>query len=136
MENQNLNQENQNQENQTNNQDSKPKENPERVAAGKKGAEARWKRMQEAPAEQATVEQQEAPAEQKTVTRVTREPQQTESTFKVNVYKNYIPLCAMLIGVVGIGIYMSYNKPVLIQAKQVTQPPQQSTPDIDPFVMN
>ena len=129
MENQNLNQENQNQENQTNNQDLKPK-NPKRVAAGKKGAEARWKRMQ---AQQVPAEQKEAPVEQETVTKVTREPQETESTLKVNVYKNYIPLCAVL--VVGIGIYMSYNKPVPIQAKQVTQPPpQQSTPD--PFEMN
>ena len=92
------------------------------------------KDQQEAPAKQATAEQ--APTEQKTVTRVTREPQETEPQFKVNVYKNYIPLCAVLIGVVGIGIYMSYNKPVPIQAKQVTQPPQQSTPDIDPFEMN
>ena len=128
MENQNLNQETQNQENQTNNQDLKPK-NPKRVAAGKKGAEARWKRMQ---AQQVLVEQKEAPVEQETVTRVTK-PQETESTLKVNVYKNYIPLCAVL--VVGISIYMSYNKPVPIQAKQVTQPPpQQSTPD--PFEMN
>ena len=123
-----VNQETQNQENQTNNQDLKPK-NPKRVAAGKKGAEARWKWMQ---AQQVPVEQKEAPVEQETVTRVTK-PQETESTLKVNVYKNYIPLCAVL--VVGIGIYMSYNKPVPIQAKQVTQPPpQQSTPD--PFEMN
>ena len=43
--------------------------------------------MQEAPAEQ-----QDVPTEQKTVTRVTREPQETEPPFKVNVYKNYIPL--------------------------------------------
>ena len=75
MEDQNLNQENQNQ---TNNQDPKPKKNPKRVAAGKKGAEARWKRMQ--TQQEAPAEQQEAPAEQQTVTRVTREPQETEST--------------------------------------------------------
>ena len=37
---------------------------------------------------------------------------------------------------IGIGIYMLYNKPVPIQAKQITQPPQQSKPDIDPFEMN
>ena len=85
-------------------------------------------------AQQVPTDQQEAPVEQETVTRVTREPQETESTFKVNVYQNYIPLCAVLM-VVGIGIYMSYNKPVTIQAKEVTQPPpQQSTPD--PFEMN
>ena len=135
MENQNLNQENQNRENQTNNQDPKPKKekNPKRVAAGKKGAEARWKWMhaQQVPTDQAP---QEVPQEQETVTRVTREPQETESTFKVNVYKNYIPLCAVLI--FGIGIFMLYNKSV--PATQVIQPPQQSTPksDIDPFEMN
>ena len=134
MENQNLNQENQNQENQTNNQDPKPKKekNPKRVAVGKKGAEARWKRMQ--AQQEAPAEQQEAPVEQETVRRETREPQETESTLKVNVYKNYIPLCAVLI--LGIGIFMLYNKSV--PATQVTQPPQQSTPksDIDPFEMN
>ena len=82
---------------------------------------------------QAPAKQKEAPVEQETVTKVTREPQETESTLKVNVYKNYIPLCAVL--VVGIGIYMLYNKPVPIQAKQVTPPPpQQSTSD--PFEMN
>ena len=132
MENQNLNQENQNQENQTNNQDPKPKiKNPKRVAAGKKGAEGKWKRMQ---AQQVPTDQQEAPVEQETVTRVTREPQETESTFKVNVYQNYIPLCAVLI--FGIGIFMLYNKSV--PATQVIQPPQQSTPklDINPFEMN
>ena len=57
--------------------------------------------MQEAPAEQATAEQQEVPAkqaptEQQTVTRVTREAQETESPFKVNVYKSYIPLSSVL----------------------------------------
>ena len=138
MENQNLNQENENQENQTNNQDPNPppppqkkKKEPKKSSSWKKGAEARWKRMQ---GQQVPTDQQEAPVEQETVTRVTREPQETESTFKVNFYKNYIPLCAVLM-VVGIGIYMSYNKPVSIQAKEVTQPPpQQSTPD--PFEMN
>ena len=85
-------------------------------------------------AQQVPTDQQEAPVEQDTVTRVTREPQETESTFKMNVYKNYIPFCAVLI--FGIGIFMLYNKSV--PATQVIQPPQQSTPtsDIDPFEMN
>ena len=121
MENQNLNQESQTQEP----NEPKPK-NPKRVAAGKKGAEARWKRAQ------TPTEQKETPVEQETVTKVTREPQEIESTLKVNVYKNYIPLCAVL--VVGIGIFMLYNKPV--PATQVIQPPQQTKPVIDPFEMN
>ena len=78
MENQNLYQENQENHDKTNNQDPKPKKNPKRVAAGKKGAETRWKRMQT----QQEAEQQEAPAKQQT--RVTREPQITEPPFKVN----------------------------------------------------
>ena len=43
------------------------------------------------------------------VTRVTREPQKTQSAspLKVNVYKNYIPLFAVLTGIVAVGIYMS-----------------------------
>ena len=73
--------------------------------------------------------QQEVPQ----VTKVVREPQETEPTLKVNVYKNYLPLCAVL--VFGIGIFMLYNKPV--PAPQVIQPPQQQTkPVIDPFEMN
>ena len=117
QENQNSNQESQIQENQTNNP--KPK-NPKRVAAGKKGAEARWKRMQ------APTEQKETLVEQ--VTKITKEPQEVE--LKVNVYKNYLLLCAVF----GIGIFMLYNKPV--PATQVIQPPQQTKPVIDPFEMN
>ena len=45
-----------------------------------------------------------------------REPQETtqsaESQLEVNVYKNYIPPCAVLIGIVGIGIYMSRSHSV------------------------
>ena len=94
------------------------------MAAGKKGAEARWKRMQ------APTEQKETLVEQETVTKITKEPQEVE--LKVNVYKNYLPLCAVL--VFGIGIFMLYNKPV--PATQVIQPPQQTKPVIDPFEMN
>ena len=97
----------------------KPK-NPKRVAAGKKGAEARRKKKQ--------VDQ--APQEVPQVTKVVREPQEMEPTLKVNVYKNYLPLCAVL----GTGIFMLYNKPV--PATQVIQPPQQTKPVIDPFEMN
>ena len=43
--------------------------------------------------------------------KVTQEPQETSQSaapqLEVNVYTNYIPLCDVLIGIVGIGIYMS-----------------------------
>ena len=46
--------------------------------------------------------------------KVTREPQETTQSaapqLEVIVYKNYIPLCAVLIGIVGIGIYMSRSR--------------------------
>ena len=100
----------------------KPK-NPKRVAAGKKGAEARWKKKQQVD---------QAPQEVPQVTKVVREPQEIEPTLKVNVYKKYLPLCVVL--VFGIGIFMLYNKPV--PATQVIQPPQQPKPVIDPFEMN
>ena len=74
----------------------------------------------------------QAPQEVPQVTKVVREPQEIEPTLKVNVYKNYLPLCAVL--VFGIGIFMLYNKPV--PATQVIQPPQQPKPVIDPFEMN
>ena len=75
----------------------------------------------------------QAPQEVPQVTKVVREPQEIEPTLKVNVYKNYLPLCVVL--VFGIGIFMLYNKPVPATT-QVVQPPQQTKPVIDPFEMN
>ena len=75
----------------------------------------------------------QAPQEVPQVTKVVREPQEIEPTLKVNVYKNYLPLCVVF--VFGIGIFMLYNKPVPATT-QVVQPPQQTKPVIDPFEMN
>ena len=72
----------------------------------------------------------QAPLEVPQVTKMVREPQEIEPTLKVNVYKNYLPLCAVLVA--GIGILMLYNKPVPATT-QVVQPPQQTKPVIDPF---
>ena len=71
--------------------------NPVRVAAGKKGAEARWSKRK----------QPKAQPEHKP-TRITKEsPEQPppRPLVTVNVYKNFFPLC-VLIGAVGIGIFL------------------------------
>ena len=54
--------------------------------------------------------------------KVTREPQETTqsaaSQLEGNVYKNYIPPCAVLIGRVGIGTYMSRSHSVGEQSER------------------
>ena len=72
--------------------------NPVRVAAGKKGAEARWSKRKQAQAQQAQPEHEPI--------RITKEsPEQPppQPPVTVNVYKNFFPLC-VLIGAAGIGI--------------------------------
>ena len=75
--------------------------NPVLVAAGKKGAEARWSKRKQA---QARPEHE--------LIRITKEsPEQPppRPPVTVNVYKNFFPLC-MLIGAVGIGIFLISRK--------------------------
>ena len=72
--------------------------NPVRVAAGKKGAEARWSKRNQA---------QQAQSEHEPI-RITKEsPEQPppRPPVTVNVYKNFFPLC-VLIGAAGIGIFL------------------------------
>jgi hypothetical protein len=54
---------------------------------------------------------------------------------RVNIYKNYIPLC--LIGVVGLGIYMYKSKQVapIIQRSE-TSSAKFEKKEIDPFEFN
>ena len=98
--------------------------NQKRVAAGKKGAEARWKQKQAQTLEAEPI-------------KITREPQLPERQPTVTVYKNYIPLCVM-IGAVGVGIYMIYSKTEIKQpqSQPKSQPkiPEIQT-SIDPFEM-
>ena len=92
--------------------------------AGKKGTEARWKQKLQA--------QQTLEAEQPI--KITKEPQLPERPPTVNVYRNYIPLC-VLIGAVGVGIYMIYGKKTEIkQPKSQPKIPEKQT-SIDPFEM-
>ena len=77
--------------------------NPVRVAAGKKGAEARWSKRN-AQAQQAQPEHEPI--------RITKEsPEQPPPRLPVtvNVYKNFFPIC-VLIGAAGIGIFLICRK--------------------------
>ena len=73
----------------------KKEKNPIRVAAGKKGAEARWNKQKQA---------QQAQAEQEPI-RITKEPPPQERPPTVNVYENFFPLCVLIMAV-GVGIFM------------------------------
>ena len=97
--------------------------NPVRVTAGKKGAEARWSKRNQAQAQQAQPEP----------IRITKEsPEQPPPRLPVtvNVNKNFFPLC-VLIGAAGIGIF-------LISRKAEMQPeiqPEIKQKPTDPFEM-
>lgn len=101
-----------------------PMKNPKRVAAGKKGAEARRKKALK------TLQEPDLPV------RVTKELPAHEPEIKVNVYKNYVPLCAALIMAVGIGLYLTYGKTETPKAPKLAVPaPVSATHAIDPFEM-
>ena len=99
--------------------------NPVRVAAGKKGAEARWSKRNQAQAQQAQPEHEPI--------RITKEsPGQPPPRLPVtvNVYKNFFPLC-VLIGAAGIGIFLICRK---AEMQPEIQPEIKQRPT-DPFEM-
>ena len=71
--------------------------------------------------------------------KVTREPQETTQSaapqLEANVYKNCIPLCAVLIGIMGIVIYMSHGHSMGEQSEGNSKLKQATTTkqDVDPF---
>lgn len=71
--------------------------NPKRVSAGKKGAEA--KKMK---AELKRKEIEAMKKENIQLKSITKDDDEVKEVQRVNIYKNYIPLC--LIGVVGLGL--------------------------------
>jgi hypothetical protein len=81
--------------------------NPKRVEAGKKGAEARWlkKKMQQPSASEITKKQDISEQDNSEHT----EKKEPEIPMIINVYKkNYIQSCFIIIGIVGLGLYI-YN---------------------------
>ena len=98
--------------------------NPKRVSAGKKGAEA--KKMK---AELKRKEMEAMKKENIQLKSITKDDDEVKEVQRVNIYKNYIPLC--LIGVVGLGLYMYKSKQV---APVVQKPaPTIRQKEIDPF---
>ena len=91
---------------------------PRRVAAGKKGAEARKRNAELRRKETDTIKKENM--ELKSITR-DDDDVQTNNSQNVNIYKNYIPLC-ITIGVVGIGLYMYKSKQVVPQQPMMQQP--------------
>ena len=96
--------------------------NPVRVAAGKKGAEARWSKRNQAQPEpiRITKESPEQPPPQPPVT--------------VNVYKNFFPLC-VLIGAAGIGIFLISRKAEMQPKMKPEIQPEIKQRPTDPFEM-
>ena len=105
---------------------------PRRVAAGKKGAEAR-KRNAELRRKEAEIIKKEN-IELKSITKDDDDVQTNkESSQNINIYQNYIPLC-ITVGVVGIGLYFyksNSNKPI-----KTYTPPVETKKEIDPFEFN
>ena len=103
--------------------------NPVRVAAGKKGAEARWSKQKQAQAQQAQPEHEPI--------RITKEsPEQPppRPPVTVNCYKNIFPLC-VLIGAAGIGIFLICRKAEMQPKMQPEIQPEIKQRPTDPFEM-
>ena len=98
--------------------------NPVRVAAGKKGAEARWSKRNQAQLEHEPI-------------RITKEsPEQPPPRLPVtvNVYKNFFPLC-VLIGAAGIGIFLICRKAEMQPKMKPEMQPEIKQRPTDPFEM-
>ena len=103
--------------------------NPVRVAAGKKGAEARWSKRKQPQAQQSQPEHEPI--------RITKEsPEQPppQLPVTVNVYKNFFPLC-VLIGAAGIGIFLICRKAEMQPKMQPEIQPEIKQRPTDPFEM-
>ena len=101
--------------------------NPVRVAAGEKGAEARWSKRNQAQAQQSQPEP----------IRITKEsPEQPPLRLPVTVtvYKNFFPLC-VLIGAAGIGIFLICRKAEMQPKMQPEIQPEIKQRPTDPFEM-
>ena len=100
--------------------------NPVRVAAGKKGAEARWSKR--------NAQAQQAQPEPIRITKESPEQPPPRLPVTVNVYKNFFPLC-VLIGAAGIGIFLISRKAEMQPKMQPEIQPEIKQRPIDPFEM-
>ena len=103
--------------------------NPVRVAAGKKGAEARWSKRNQAQAQQSQPEHEPIRVTKKSPEQPPQRPPVT-----VNVYKNFFLLC-VLIGAAGIGIFLICRKAEMQPKMQPEIQPEIKQRPTDPFEM-
>ena len=101
--------------------------NPVRVAAGKKGAEARWSKRNQA---------QQAQPEHEPIRITKGSPEQPPPRLPVtvNVYKNFFPIC-VLIGAAGIGIFLICRKAEMQPKMKPEIQPEIKQRPTDPFEM-
>ena len=97
-----------------------------RVAAGKKGAEARWSKR--------NAQAQQAQPEPIRITKGSPEQPPPRLPVTVNVYKNFFPLC-VLIGAAGIGIFLICRKAEMQPKMQPEIQPEIKQRPTDPFEM-
>ena len=102
---------------------------PVRVAAGKKGVEARWRKRKQPQAQQAQPEHEPI-----RITKKFPEQPPPRPPVTVNVYKNFFPLC-VLIGAVGIGIFLICRKAEMQAKMQPEIQPEIKQRPTDPFEM-
>ena len=115
--------------------------NPKRVAAGKRGAEARkmkaeLKRKEIEHLNKENIQLKSISQSPKQITK-DDDDEVKEDGVRINIYKNYIPFC--LIGVIGLGLYIYKSKQVEpVQQQTVTQTvtPMKQKKEIDPFDFN
>ena len=98
--------------------------NPVRVAAGKKDAEARWSKRNQAQPEHEPIR----------ITKESPEQPSPRPPVTVNVYKNFFPLC-VLIGAAGIGIFLISRKAEMQPKMQPEIQPEIKQRPTDPFEM-
>ena len=98
--------------------------NSVRVAAGKKGAEARWSKRNQAQPEHEPIR----------ITKESPEQPPPRPPVTVNVYKNFFPLC-VLIGAAGIGIFLICRNAEMQPKMQPEIQPEIKQRPTDPFEM-
>ena len=106
--------------------------NLKRVNAGKKGAEARKMKAELKRKEMDAMKKENI--ELKSITKDDNEVSTDKQN--INIYKNYVPLCIVVIGVAGLGLYM-YNKKDVVKQREVVQLEENKNvvqkKEIDPF---
>ena len=106
--------------------------NPKRVAAGKKGIEAKKLKAELKRKEEELLKKENMELKQITKDSDDDAKLKDSGEQKINVYKNYIPLCLSSIVVVGLGFYFYQKK----NKSKIVEPPkivEHKKEEYDPF---